>query len=379
MSGEKYTAARQLDLFVSALADPSFRDQQDTMERPFFALSKSRKTPIQYTSPKGDVTLEISPNVKYGMATIWDFDILIWCASQINQMVERKERDKLDDLDRTRTLFFHPADLLQSIGRGKGGKDREELRSALRRLNSTYVNTNIRSHHQRDRKREGGFTWISAWDEETDTRTGHSKGMTITLSEWFYMGVRDQRMVLSIDSEYFGLTGGFQRWLYRIARKHAHGSPEGWTFTLSTLHEKSGSDQPKAQFKRDLRRVIEKGDILGYGFEWIERDRREDPLVRVYPLAGTPRNLALADIHGQTQRRRDTEQMLREDPSRFAQLVHPQVFAELSRTHPDADLTDAFCRFVQWNTKRGQQPRDLFKAFSGFLSTHQNRQKRGKQ
>ena len=371
----KYTSARQLNLFMSPLSDPSFRDQQDTMERPFFALSKSRKTPITYTSPKGDVTVEISPNVKYGMATIWDFDILIWCASQINQMIERGERDRLDELKRTKRLFFQPADLLQSIGRGKGGKDRLELRASLQRLNSTYVNTNIRPHHQQSR-REGGFTWISAWDEETDTRTGHSKGMSITLSDWFFYGALDQRMILSIEYEYFGLKGGYQRWLYRIARKHTHGKIDGFTFNFSTLHEKSGSDQPLRHFKRDLKRVIEKGDILGYGFEWIERGKGEDPQVRIYPVADLERNIALADIHGQTRRRKDVFAQLQDEPSRFNELADPRIIASLKRMHPSLNIADLFVNFVHWNRKNGREPRDMFKAFDGFLRTHKERQNR---
>lgn len=375
-SKEKYTTARQLNLFMAPLTDPSFRDQQDTMERPFFALSKSRKTPISYTSPKGDVSVEISPNVKYGMATIWDFDILIWCASQINKMIENGEKEKLEELKQTRRLFFQPADLLQSIGRGKGGKDRLELRSSLQRLNSTYVNTNIRPHHQHSR-REAGFTWISAWDEETDVRTGHSKGMSITLSEWFFYGALDQRMILSIEYEYFGLKGGYQRWLYRIARKHAHGKPDGWTFNLSTLHEKSGSDQPKYQFKRDLKRVIEKGDILGYGFEWIERGKREDPQVRIYPVADHERNLALADIHGQSRRRKDVITQLQEEPDRFAELVDPQIMAKLKLKHPTLNIADQFVNFVNWNHRKGTVPRDMFKSFDGFLRKHKERQFKG--
>lgn len=230
-----YPRARQLDFFIAPLADMTLRDQRDTMERPFFALSKSRKTPIVYTSPKGDVTVEVSPNVKYGMATIWDFDVLIWAASQVNAMIERGDRAKLDELQRTKTLYLQPADLLRAIDRNTGGKDREELRAALDRLASTYVKTNIRQHHQ-GRRRDGGFTWLDGWDEETDTKTGHSRGMSITLSQWFLMGILNQGMLLAMDADYFRLTGGYERWLHRIARKHAHGSPEGWTFTLTTLH-----------------------------------------------------------------------------------------------------------------------------------------------
>ena len=39
----------QFDLFLPTIVDLRFRDQKDTMERPFFSLSKSKRMkPIQY-------------------------------------------------------------------------------------------------------------------------------------------------------------------------------------------------------------------------------------------------------------------------------------------------------------------------------------------
>lgn len=370
----KYQRARQLDFFVTPLGDLNLRDQRETMERPFFALSKHRKTPILYTSPKGDVTLEVSPNVKHGMATIWDFDILIWAASQINAMIEKGDRAKLDELDRNKTLFFQPADLLRAIDRNTGGKDRDELRAALDRLASTYVKTNIRQQHQ-GRSRDRGFTWLDSWDEETDTRTGHSKGMSITLSQWFLMGVRNQGMLLSMEADYFNLKGGYERWLYRIARKHAHGAPDGWTFTLTTLHEKSGSDQRKSDFKRDLKRVIERGPILGYAFEWTEGEKREDPRLRIYPLAEAEKIQQLSAVHARKRRSAEATAALMDQPGRFAELAHPESLRNLRNSFPGVDLQDMFNRFVAWNAQRGTTPRDPYKAFAGFIRQHLTRQR----
>lgn len=376
MTAEKYTRARQLDFFVATLSDVNLRDQRDTMERPFFALSKSRKTPITYRSPKGDVEVEVSPNVKYGMATIWDFDVLIWAASQINQIRESGDRARWDELLQTKTLYFQPADLLRSIDRTAGGKDREELRAALERLASTYVRTNIRKEHQ-GRDRAAGFTWLDSWDEETDTRTGQSKGMSITLSQWFFMGAINQTMLLAVDPDYFSLKGGFERWLYRIARKHAHGSPEGFSFTLTTLHEKSGSEQPKAQFKRDLRKVIERGPVLGYAFEWTERGRGQDPLLRIYPQPDHEQIQLLSDVHAGKRRKQGADALLWENPDRFAELIHPEKLRYLRGQFPSADLPDMFARFVLWNNKQGGRPRDMLSAFAGFIRTHQTRRHAG--
>ncbi len=46
-------------------------------------------------------------------------------------------------------------------------------------------------------------------------------GVELVLTNWFYRAVLDgENLVLSIDRAYFALTGGLERWLYRIVRKH---------------------------------------------------------------------------------------------------------------------------------------------------------------
>jgi plasmid replication initiation protein len=64
--------------------------------------------------------------------------------------------------------------------------------------------------------------------------------------------------------DYFQLSGGLERALYRIARKHAGDQEEGWTCRVSLLHEKSGSDSAPKEFARMLRKVIEADDLPEY-------------------------------------------------------------------------------------------------------------------
>jgi hypothetical protein len=78
----------QLDLFIALPSDLPARDQQDLMERPFFSLSKNKRTtPIEYRV--GENYISVTAPEKYGMATIWDADVLIWAASQITEARER--------------------------------------------------------------------------------------------------------------------------------------------------------------------------------------------------------------------------------------------------------------------------------------------------
>ena len=65
----------QFEMFFTLpdFSDISLRDYQETMQRPFFSLSKKKRLkPIEYLSPDKSVTVHVSANPAYGMATIWE-------------------------------------------------------------------------------------------------------------------------------------------------------------------------------------------------------------------------------------------------------------------------------------------------------------------
>src|ERR1017187_6358529 len=108
----------QFDLFLPSIVDLRFRDQKDTMERPFFSLSKSKRMkPIEYVNENDGIFVTVQPHQDYGMATIWDADILIWAASVLCDMKNRGTNDI------PRELKFQPHDLLRAIMRSTGGRD----------------------------------------------------------------------------------------------------------------------------------------------------------------------------------------------------------------------------------------------------------------
>jgi plasmid replication initiation protein len=149
--------------------------------------------------------------------------------------------------DLPRTLNFQAYDVLKTIGRETGGREYRLLRDGLGRLQSTTIKTNIRP---KGRKKERQFGWIEGWTDLVDEKTGQSMGMSLTVSEWFYEGILMDGGLLAIDPIYFTITGGRERWLYRVARKHAGGSgPEGFAISLPTLFEKSGAEGTYRRFK----------------------------------------------------------------------------------------------------------------------------------
>src|SRR6202012_3157802 len=62
----------------------------------------------------------------------------------------------------------------------------------------------------------------------------------------------------------FDLTGGLERWLYRLVRKHSGRQEGGWSFDLAHLHAKSGSLSPLKHFAYDLRQIVCRQALPGY-------------------------------------------------------------------------------------------------------------------
>src|SRR6516164_11134859 len=96
------------------------------------------------------------------------------------------------------------------------------------------------------------------------TRAGRVEGMEFVLPDWFYESVIDRSLVLTIDPAYFRLTGGIERWLYRVARKHAGRQRHGWVFEFAHLHAKSGSLARVSDFALDIRRIAARQPLPGY-------------------------------------------------------------------------------------------------------------------
>lgn len=272
--GQRQSISEQFDLFLPYLADLPLRDQREMMERPFFSLAKTKRVkPIDYTSPDGKLWVNVSANPTYGMATIWDADILIYCASMLADMARRGTNDV------PRKLHIMPYDLLRAIGRPTTGRAYELMGQALDRLVATTVKTNIRAEN----RREATFSWLDGWTQLVDEKTERSRGMTLELSNWFYEGVLMNGGVLAIDRAYFDLTGGRERWLYKVARKHAGGAGgDGFSIAMPTLFEKSGAEGPYRRFKFELIKIAERNALPGYDLS-IEASKSggKEPLLKM--------------------------------------------------------------------------------------------------
>src|SRR5262249_54336940 len=156
-----------------------------------------------------------------------------------------------------------------------GGADYTRLRAALERLTHTAVRTNIRA---KGTQKFASFHWLESWTETINESSGQPSGMTITLPDWLYEGIVERGGEVTIHEDYFLLTGGIERWLYRVARKHAGSQESGWSFTMRQLYEKSGSASRPSDFAIDIRRVVQANQLPEYELA-IRRNGEGDEIV----------------------------------------------------------------------------------------------------
>jgi plasmid replication initiation protein len=279
--------SRQLDLFVSAGGDIAARDAQDLMAWPFFSLAKTKRVrPIDFRM--GETSILVEATAEHGMATIWDADVLIWVASQI---VEARDAGCAT----SRLIAASPHEILTFTRRGTGKASYERLKAGLDRLQSTTIATSIR---QRDARRRHRFSWINEWKERLDAR-GRALGIEMIIPDWFYEGVLDQALVLTIDPAYFALTGGLERWLYRLVRKHGGKQKGGWSFDIQHLHMKSGALSPPKRFAFELRDIVRRQALPGYALSLehaLGRERLNFVAIPLDPFDTAMRRVGLQPV-----------------------------------------------------------------------------------
>jgi len=266
------TPKEQLDLFVALVGDVPLRDDREAMSAPMVSLSKKPPAELNWTGPSGQ-QVRITATTGSSIATIYDFDVVIWAISQVNAAMERNGSDPGP------TITFRPYDLLRSIGRATGGRDYELLKAAIGRLRSTRIETTIR-RRAKDRMEDFNLLADASWEED---EKGRPLGMQLTLPRWIYKAIQTRKDILAISPAYFELTGGLDRFLYRLARRHAGNgkdNPYGWAFSFKDLHSRTGSPAPYGQFARDLRKAIKRDALPTYTL-CEEPGANGDPLLRL--------------------------------------------------------------------------------------------------
>ena len=167
--------------------------------------------------------------------------------------------------------------------RATGGRDYRELAQSIRRLRVTTVITNVR--YDDDAGEERPFSWLASYaipkkyspsimtPEDPHGDPDPAQPWEIELPPWLYNAILRRREILAVHPDYFDLTGGIERWLYRLARKAVpdKGGFPGISFRMETLLARSGSSRPLRNFAVDVRKIAERQSLPEYDIA-INRD-----------------------------------------------------------------------------------------------------------
>jgi plasmid replication initiation protein len=209
-----------------------------------------------------------------------------------------------------------------------------------------------------------------AWSDDVDEETQQSQGMSLTLSDWFYEGILMDGGLLGIDPAYFAITGGRERWLYRVARKHAGGAGEGgFAIPLPTLFEKSGAEGTYRRFKFEIQiqAIARRNNLPGFEL-FLEWSTKEEPALRMNKrMLDTP-GLGAASRPRAASRRQAAARPPQAVPPLFKTLTD-ETRERIRRDFPGWDLYALQSEFDAWIAEK-DEPADYQAAFYGFVRRH---------
>lgn len=233
------------DFFIADIFDAlPFKNDRHTMEHPFFALStKKDTTTIKYE--QNGIQVKLSPSAEFGLPTMMDKDILLYCGSLLMAEFNRGKPPP-------KTIRFSCHDLMVTTNRHTNDVAYKQLSNAFERLAGCLITTNIKTNKV---EQSEGFHIIESYRV---LKSSHSKKrmvrVEVTVSDWLYNSLVGGE-VLTISRNYFRLRKALERRLYEIARKFC-GRHIEWKIKLQNLKEKCGSRASINKFRFQIRNII---------------------------------------------------------------------------------------------------------------------------
>jgi len=249
----------QPDFFIGDIFDSTpFKDDMASMAHPIFTLSKKKDMRVlEYK--KNNISILIAPNLRHGLPTIFDKDVLLYCGSLLMQEVNAGRTP-------AKTLRISSHDLLVATNRPTSGEGYMLLRKALDRLQSVSIRTNIKTHRC---EQTSAFGLIDSYDIIESSRVKNRMiRLEVTLSDWFYNSIMGAE-VLTISREYFRLGKPIERRLYEIARKHC-GTQKQWLIGLEAIREKTGATSPLNKFRMNIKAIAKVNQLPDYTIEYVQ-------------------------------------------------------------------------------------------------------------
>jgi hypothetical protein len=229
------------ELACQAIELTRYRNERNLMLFPFCSTSRRKRLKaIEYKSSDGKRWLQVTANYNFGMAKIWDFDILRFALSKAGEI--RNQTNYFPSF-----VEFSSYECLKAIGKDtKTGQNYIWLEEALSRLVSTTYRGNI---FWDDANLVEGFTLISCkYEKHGDC----IQKVRITFNERILESVRCANGLLAVDSKVIHEESGIKKRLLELV-KISKGDAKEWIVGLKRLKEMCAHEGELKKFKSQLK------------------------------------------------------------------------------------------------------------------------------
>jgi plasmid replication initiation protein len=259
------TDTKQLALSLDSPLIGKVKNERNLMAYNFFSLEKAavRSLPLY---DDGTVRIEVEGN-RYGVATLWDKELIIYLASLIHDKKNRGEPV-------SQIISFAAHDFCRVAQISWGGAATRRLHSMLRRLKGTTIYTNIQTGIDGQKMgAERGVNWIDDYQfnwVEGENGEKYPRYITVKLSDWLFQAIDKHKAILTYHPDYFTLTP-LEKRLYEVARAHCGGQTQ-WAINIERLRRKVGSDCDLKKFKLNLVKMTKRKICLPeYSFYVVDQ------------------------------------------------------------------------------------------------------------
>lgn len=217
-----------------------YRNERNLMLFPFCSTAKAKRIKsIRYSSADGKRWLEVTANHDYGMAKIWDFDILRFALSKAGEIA-------LQIGYFPSYIDFTAYECLKAVGRDvKAGKNYIWVEEALVRLVSTTYRGNI---FREDENRSEIFTLINV--EYLKNREEQVDKIRINFNNRIQESAK-LRGLLAIDQMILKEESGIKKKLLELVAVSI-GKESSWKIGLERLQSLCAHEGTLKRFKYEL-------------------------------------------------------------------------------------------------------------------------------
>lgn len=261
-----------IDSIDPALDCSRARDSQTVMDVAAFRLSKTQKRIGEiHRYQLNDGYVEVSA-AAHGMATVWDYDIVLMMVSHLTDAMNRYRKGKGEKPGEWFRANLN--DILKFTRRGDGSRQAVEVEAALDRLLTTTLKI-VREKGKNRRAEAEGL--IAKYRVVSRTDTDKINSVEIKAPEWLYNEVINLKvpLVLAVHPDYFLIKSGIARFIYRQARRAA--GKKTWTSSFQLLYERSGSLGTQKKFFQNLRCIVRSDNLPEYAL--TEEEGKSGPLL----------------------------------------------------------------------------------------------------